>query len=985
MTRRSIILAILVILVPALAGFMVVSAATAPKAKAASIPAAVVNLDSPATTSDGTTMPAGRLLLGRLTDPDAALTASSSTGATTDTLDYSVVTADAAAQGLSDGTYDVVITIPEGFSQAVVDTLGGTPSDATVDVQTNGTASPEVGAASQEIVSAAAASLGTTVSVAYLNASLTSLSDMKDQLGRAAGGADRLSTGADSLESGADDLSTGADQASQGATTLADGLNRLESGADELADGTSSASSGAADLSDGASSLSSGASTLADGADSVDSGASSLSSGASTLADGADSVDSGASSLSSGASTLADGADSVDSGASSLSSGASTLADGAATVDSGASTLATGTSNLSTGVDSYVTGVTGARDALTVPQNGAAASLVDGAAQLAGGVDSYTSGVDQLHQRLTATDPATGTNLVTGASSLADGANRLEGGIDSYTSGVDTLASQANQAGTGLETAYRQCVSDHGEQDATCQYLAASTAGMGRSTDVYDPATGANTDGSRATMLGVLNTLSSTAPGSPRAGLTSGASEVATGASGLSKAIGTDPSSTDPTTVVGALGALSDQSETLSDAASAVSTGLGGSTDVYDPTDPSSATLAGVLNTLVSQGSNLTAGASNLSSGASTLSGGASTLSSSASTLSSGASSLSGGTSRLSTGANSLSNGASTLADGTSQLSSGASSLSTGATRLSGGADTLSQGLSRLETGASSLAAGTTSAADGATTLSDGVSSLSSGATQLSDGASTLSTGADDLSTGLSTAEDSVPSYTDQQAADLAAALAQPVSVDTSAAGSARPETSAAPAAIAIASWIGALVVVSGLGLMTRRRVEAPMSPARLAGASLKPAVGLALVQAPVLIGVVVLAGARTGSVGPAVLLTAVGAVAMTVLHAALMAVFGPRGGAAVSLLALVAQGVLVLGGSAARASGALLVAPVGVLHSALSGLMLGTVGEGVSAATAVLLAWAAASALAMTLAVRRRRSTSVEALRRELAEPQGA
>lgn len=943
MTRRSIILAILVILVPALAGFMVVSAATAPKAKAASIPAAVVNLDSPATTSDGTTMPAGRLLLGRLTNPDAALTASSSTGATTDTLDYSVVTADAAAQGLSDGTYDVVITIPEGFSQAVVDTLGGTPSDATVDVQTNGTASPEVGAASQEIVSAAAASLGTTVSVAYLNASLTSLSDMKDQLGRAAGGADRLSTGADSLESGADDLSTGADQASQGATTLADGLNRLESGADELTDGTSSASSGAADLSDGASSLSSGASTLADGADSVDSGASSL------------------------------------------SSGASTLADGAATVDSGASTLATGTSNLSTGVDSYVTGVTGARDALTVPQNGAAASLVDGAAQLAGGVDSYTSGVDQLHQRLTATDPATGTNLVTGASSLADGANRLEGGIDSYTSGVDTLASQANQAGTGLETAYRQCVSDHGEQDATCQYLAASTAGMGRSTDVYDPATGANTDGSRATMLGVLNTLSSTAPGSPRAGLTSGASEVATGASGLSKAIGTDPSSTDPTTVVGALGALSDQSETLSDAASAVSTGLGGSTDVYDPTDPSSATLAGVLNTLVSQGSNLTAGASNLSSGASTLSGGASTLSSSASTLSSGASSLSGGTSRLSTGANSLSNGASTLADGTSQLSSGASSLSTGATRLSGGADALSQGLSRLETGASSLAAGTTSAADGATTLSDGVSSLSSGATQLSDGASTLSTGADDLSTGLSTAEDSVPSYTDQQAADLAAALAQPVSVDTSAAGSARPETSAAPAAIAIASWIGALVVVSGLGLMTRRRVEAPMSPARLAGASLKPAVGLALVQAPVLIGVVVLAGARTGSVGPAVLLTAVGAVAMTVLHAALMAVFGPRGGAAVSLLALVAQGVLVLGGSAARASGALLVAPVGVLHSALSGLMLGTVGEGVSAATAVLLAWAAASALAMTLAVRRRRSTSVEALRRELAEPQGA
>nr|MCW1079654.1 hypothetical protein [Streptococcus anginosus] len=84
----------------------------------------------------------------------------SSTGATTQRLDYSVVSQDTAEQGLKDGTYDVVITIPQGFSQSIVDTLAGQATPATVTVSTAGSVSQAVGAASQEIVSAAADSLG---------------------------------------------------------------------------------------------------------------------------------------------------------------------------------------------------------------------------------------------------------------------------------------------------------------------------------------------------------------------------------------------------------------------------------------------------------------------------------------------------------------------------------------------------------------------------------------------------------------------------------------------------------------------------------------------------------------------------------------------------------------------------------------------------------------------------------------------------------
>ena len=47
MTRRSLILTVLIALVPALVGLVVVRAATTPAASAATIPAAVVNLDTP--------------------------------------------------------------------------------------------------------------------------------------------------------------------------------------------------------------------------------------------------------------------------------------------------------------------------------------------------------------------------------------------------------------------------------------------------------------------------------------------------------------------------------------------------------------------------------------------------------------------------------------------------------------------------------------------------------------------------------------------------------------------------------------------------------------------------------------------------------------------------------------------------------------------------------------------------------------------------
>lgn len=102
----------------------------------------------------------------------------------------------------------------------------------------------------------------------------------------------------------------------------------------------------------------------------------------------------------------------------------------------------------------------------------------------------------------------------------------------------------------------------------------------------------------------------------------------------------------------------------------------------------------------------------------------------------------------------------------------------------------------------------------------------------------------------------------------------------------------------------------------------------------------LAVVQAA-LAGALALAGVRFGNVWVVGGLLLVGALAMTVLHAALMAALGARGASAISLLALAAQAVWVLAvgasGGPSVPSGIAGVLPATVLDSALSGVMLGT------------------------------------------------
>lgn len=97
-----------VLLLPAAVGGILVAALQNPTERLDSMTAAIVNLDEPVTI-DGQMTPLGRQLASGLVEGSDDLDSN---------LTWVISNKDDAADGLADGSYQAVITIPEDFSSA---------------------------------------------------------------------------------------------------------------------------------------------------------------------------------------------------------------------------------------------------------------------------------------------------------------------------------------------------------------------------------------------------------------------------------------------------------------------------------------------------------------------------------------------------------------------------------------------------------------------------------------------------------------------------------------------------------------------------------------------------------------------------------------------------------------------------------------------------------------------------------------------------
>ena len=441
-----------VLLLPVLIGGILLAALYNPTERLDNVRAAIVNNDKPVTIN-GQTAPLGRQLTAGLVEgsPDVP-----------SNLDWVISNTDDAATGLADGSYDAVITIPENFSAAATSTAPGkTPEKATIQVQTAPDGRVVDAAITATITQTAASVFGSAVSEQYLTNVLMGFTNLHDQLGQAASGADQLASGAQQAATGAAQLPGGATALASGAGQLGTGASDLSSGLDKLTTGANDSAAGAGQLADGLTQLS---------AQFTSTDPNTFGGTVSTTAQYASAAASATQKLAGTYQEL-------------LVANHCIPPQTPTTPEQGAVCVAL--SSLADGVTQSATNAGYAAGYANGLKNEAVPETVQGVNQLAGGARSLQSGLGPLAGRIGPAAPGA-TGLSTGASQLADGATQLADGASQLSTGVNQLATGSSSLAQGLDSAVSQIPTYSQQQaDATAKVVANPVSADGIGTNLF--------------------------------------------------------------------------------------------------------------------------------------------------------------------------------------------------------------------------------------------------------------------------------------------------------------------------------------------------------------------------------------------------------------------------------------------------------------------------------------------------------------------
>ncbi|MFD5224573.1 YhgE/Pip domain-containing protein [Microbacterium sp. NPDC058342] len=455
-----------VLLLPAIIGGILVAALQNPTDRLESMTAAVVNLDEPVTIDDQYT-PLGRQLASGLVEGSDEVDSN---------LTWVISNEDDAAEGLGDGTYQAVVTIPKSFSADA--TSAGTAlkdSDGTAEQAKISVTTPPDGRVADDLITnqiatVAASTMGTMLSEATVDNVLVGFTTIGDQIGDAADGASKLADGARSAADGAAALPDGASKLADGADGLADGASKLAGGLNTISTKAREAGGGATQLGQG---LNAGAAALErDGLvpDALFTGADGAAAATSGVAEGVDGVKSGVDGLVALCGTRTVGSDllldQVCAGLEDMQNGLPKLSEGAA----GAKAAAAGTAQ---GLRAFDDAAPKKIATQMRTAGGAAVQLGNGLGQLADGVAQSASGASALSS---------------GATQLGDGASAMAEGTGELAEGLDTLASGTGELADGLKTASTSLPSfDEQQSTELASVIADPVKASAESGDMFGP------------------------------------------------------------------------------------------------------------------------------------------------------------------------------------------------------------------------------------------------------------------------------------------------------------------------------------------------------------------------------------------------------------------------------------------------------------------------------------------------------------------
>lgn len=677
-SKMTMVIIIGIALIPALYTTFFLGSMWDPYGKADRLPVAIVNEDQKVD-YEGKEFAVGDELVEKLREEKP--------------LDASFVESKNAMEGLKNGTYYMVVTIPENFSKNATTLLDQEPQKMELLYQTNPGRNFFAAKITDSAVKTMKESIGQQVTEVYAETIFDQIKGVGDQLTQAADGANTIASGEDT--------------ALEGSQTLKDNLKKMAE-----------------------SSL-----TFQEGADTLSQGVETYTDGVHTLASGSQQLYSGVEQLESKVPTLADGVSSLDKGASSLFDGISTYTDGTAKIGEGSQTLKENSSKLSQGISELDT------------------SLSENLTNIAQGSQGLTQGLETMNNQIPTAEDLT--TLQAGVGQISDSIQALNAALEGQELSVnqenivaDLTTIQLNlqllsQGLSNLDTENTVSVNGQDVEDikSACYQSILNAPSFQQLSEEEKNAILSEVSGQFQQISG--NTSSNQTSATDLAQLSGYVSNVASATSNLSTELnGLGGAAQSFSSLKENVKALADQSkEPLALAQSSIG-GLGAvKNGLNDP--------KGIINgaTTLQQGlvalqEGTSAGTSQLVKGTNDFEKGVGDLNTALTTLNQNSATLRNGSKQLSNGTNALNQNIPTLTSGVTQLSNGMMTLKDGAVKLDANSTTLRDGVSLLSDGAGAIADGSGQLSDGAGTLMDGMTQLSDGAKELG---SKLSDGADQV------------------------------------------------------------------------------------------------------------------------------------------------------------------------------------------------------------------------------------------------
>lgn len=266
--RWLIIVAIAIIAIPSIYSGIFLGSIWDPYGNTSNIPVAVVNEDQKVTYNQ-TVLDVGKELASNLEKNDS--------------MNFSLVSATKANQGLKNGDYYMIITIPSDFSKNATTLLEEEPEKMVLTYTTNPGTSYIASKMDDSAITKIKEEVSATVTKTYAKTIFEQINNIGNGINEAADGSSQINDGASQLIDGNNLITTNLKTLADSTLVFNDGATSLSYGLSSYLDGVSSVNNGVKDLNNGLNTLDSNTQAISGGINQLDAGVEQLKEGSKQL------------------------------------------------------------------------------------------------------------------------------------------------------------------------------------------------------------------------------------------------------------------------------------------------------------------------------------------------------------------------------------------------------------------------------------------------------------------------------------------------------------------------------------------------------------------------------------------------------------------------------------------------------------------------------------------------------------------------------